>query len=302
MTRELKLPNFLILGATKSGTTSLHHYLKQHPDVFLPEEKEIQFFIDDQLYEKGMEFYQKQYFSGTSDYGAVGEATPLYFHRPELVIPRLKESFPADSLKFVLLLRDPVKRAWSHYLHMVRLGAETLDFERALLMEEKRLHADPASWYSYFSDGLYGKLLEQWFDAFSAESFLILTQDDFVRDVHLSLKKIFSFLGVDDSVCIQDLSIKNEAGQARSKKLMSLLMGRFPGANLIKAVVPVPFRRRLGMKLRHLNIVPSDQTSPMDADMETELRKRYVADICKLEGLLNFPLEEWKKPRNSRQM
>ncbi len=64
MRLEQKLPNFLILGATKSGTTSLHHYMKQHPDVFLPEEKEIQFFIDDQLYEKGMEFYQKQYFSG----------------------------------------------------------------------------------------------------------------------------------------------------------------------------------------------------------------------------------------------
>jgi len=299
MNRAPKLPDFLILGATKSGTTSLHHYLKQHPDVFLPEEKEIQFFIDDQLYKRGMGFYQKQYFSGTSNYGAVGEATPLYFHRPELVIPRLKESFPADSLKFVLLLRDPVKRAWSHYLHMVRLGAETLDFERALLMEEKRLHTDPASWYSYFSDGLYGELLEQWFDAFSAERFLILTQDEFVRDVPLSLKKIFSFLGVDDSVCIRDLSIKNEAGQARSKRLMTLLMGRFPGANFIKAIVPVPFRRRLGMNLRHLNTVPSDHAKIMDADMETELRKRYVSDICKLEGLLNCSLEEWKHSRQT---
>jgi len=294
MTRETEFPNFLILGATKSGTTSLHHYLKQHPEIYLPQEKETQFFIDDQLFHRGIEYYKKHYFSGVCDELAIGEATPLYFHRPAIVIPRLKASFPDGVLKFILLLRDPVSRAWSHYLHMRRLGIEPLEFEAAMAAESERIKLEPISWYSYFTDGLYGELLDQWFSAFSPEQFLIMTQDEFITDLDSSLSEVFAFLSVDTSVRIHDLSVKNEAGVARSKRLMSLLMGRFPGSGVLKGLLPLHFRRSLGMRLRHMNAKRADRPIELDGQLEQELRHRYVHDIERLELLLQRSFSSWK--------
>jgi len=289
----------MIIGAAKAGTTSLHHYLSQHPQIYLPKEKELQFFTDDTLYQRGTDYYIASYFKNARKYPARGESTPFYFHRPETVIPRLEETFDGVKLKFILILRHPVFRAWSHYQHMVRLGLETHDFKQALFLEDSRLYENPLSWFSYYSDGLYCKLLMQWFDAFPRERFLILTQDELAAEPHQTLRRIFLFLDVDPSIEIADLSVKNEARIPSSRVLMKLLMGRFPGASLLKKAMSVPVRRRWGMRLRQAATIPDTKKQMVPDEIFEELTARYASDLGALEQLLGRSFQSWRSKRSS---
>lgn len=288
------MPNFMLLGAAKAGTTSLHYYLNQHPQIFLPKEKELQFFTDDKLYAEGKEYYLKHYFSGAHLFPARGEATPFYLHRSAIVIPRLKEFF-SGRIKFIVMLRDPVSRAWSHYQHMVRLGHEHLTFEDALLAETDRLREQPTSWFSYFSDGLYAHQLEQWFEHYPQVDFLILKQDEMMADAHELLGGVFSFLEVDANITISDLSVKNEAGAVKNKLLMEMLMGRAPGSGWVKKMVPTYLRRRWGMKLRQLNTKPAAVAEKMLPGTAEMLRKAYDADLALLERQLGLSFSSWRE-------
>ncbi|MBL4774792.1 MAG: sulfotransferase [Mariprofundus sp.] len=290
---SFNLPNFMLIGAAKSGTTSLHHYLSQHPQIFLPSEKELQFFTDDKLFEKGKEFYSS-YFSGSEGFLAKGEATPFYLHRADIVIPRLKCFFPPNAMKFIVILRDPVKRAWSHYLHMVRLGLEPLSLEAALKLEVDRLNQDPTSWYSYYSDGLYCRQLKKWFEQYPRENFLIFTQDEMANDIKQVLKQVFQFLQVDCQSPIPDTTIKNEAGEVKSVVLMKLLMGRALGMPTVKRVFPIKHRRRIGMKLRQLNTRPVHKVKKMNPETFTLMRSLYDHDVADLEKLLNCSFASWR--------
>lgn len=287
-------PNFFLLGAAKAGTTSLHHYLVQHAQIYLPQEKEIQFFTDEALFVKGPEFYLKHYFRGARAFCARGEATPLYFHRPELVAPRLKEYFGLSRLRFVVVLRNPAKRAWSHYQHMRRLGLEPLGFEPALEKEAARMREEPRSWFSYYSDGLYANQLEHWFQHFSEDRFLVLSQDDLIEDLDRELRKIFCFLGIDTNARIKDKAVKNEAAEPKSAFLMRVLMGRIPGGSLLKHVLPIPFRRRIGMALRHFNTRPVIRHSKMAPETEFKLTQAYERDLERLEKLLGRSFSSWR--------
>jgi hypothetical protein len=288
-------PNFMLLGAAKAATTSLHHYLLQHPEIYLPKEKEIQFFTDDALYEKGLDYYLRHYFREARGFPARGEATPFYFHRSEVVIPRLIKCFGLSGLKFVIVLRDPVKRAWSHYQHMLRLGLETLEFEQALEQEAERMKDQPLSWYSYYSDGLYASQLHQWFEHFPKESFFVISQDDLIEDSHRVLATIFCFLGVDPDILIRDISIKNEAAEPRSALFMRVLSGRTRGGVWIKKCLPIPLRRRIGMTLRQLNTRPVSQVSEMKPETRIKLGKAYENDLVRLENLLGRSFASWRQ-------
>ncbi len=284
----------MIIGATKSGTTSLHHYLSQHPQIYLPKEKETQFFTDDQLYRHGVDFYLSHYFREARRQPARGEATPIYFHRPDIVIPRLRDTLPSDRMQFILILRHPVQRAWSHYEHMVRLGLESEDFTTALAREKDRQERDPMAWFSYFTDGLYHQLLSQWFAAFGRDSFLILRHEELAADTPATLNRIFTFLGVDTDVTIPDLAPQNEAGAPASRWLMKLLMGHFKGAELIKRLVGIRLRRRLGSALRLAIIRPTGKREPMPDEIRRRLLRDYAADIDGLERLLGESFEAWR--------
>jgi hypothetical protein len=135
------LPNFFLLGAAKAGTTSLYHCLKQHPQVFMPANKEPRFFDRDEFYQEGLSVYLNRHFKGSEIYPARGEATPAY-HRPEKVIPRMKKAYGRLSPKFLIILRDPVERAWSHYLHRVFFTLEEESFEHALKLEKSRIQGE----------------------------------------------------------------------------------------------------------------------------------------------------------------
>ena len=199
------LPDFLILGAQKAGTTSLYNYLQRHPRVAPAFTKEVHYFT---LHRDEPEAWYRAHFPRVRSLerrGAVtGEATPYYLFEPRA--PRRVARVLPES-RFVLLLRDPVERAYSHYQHECARGRESLGFAAALETEEKRLTSelermarDPSytsavhQQQSYFSRGLYAQQLERWREHYPAERFLILQSEAFFADPAATCQRVFEFL------------------------------------------------------------------------------------------------------------
>src|SRR3972149_2256199 len=134
------LPNFLVIGAPKAGTTSLYHYLRLHPQVFMPATKELSFFVEQNNWPRGRAWYEEQ-FSGAVDAAAIGEASPRYTMYPQYagVPARIADLLP--DIRLIYLVRHPIERMRSHYLDHVIYGAEKAPIEKALLDNPLYLNA-----------------------------------------------------------------------------------------------------------------------------------------------------------------
>lgn len=204
------LPDFLILGAQKSGTTSLFQYLMQHRQIGSGFKKEVHYF--DWNYTKGPSWYRA--FFPTHRYVAkktrslgrylCGEATPYYLFHP--AVPKRVQSLLPDA-KFIVVLRNPVDRAYSHYHHSVARGQEACSFEEAIDREPERLRGEeekllrdeayvsnPHIRHSYFSRGCYVDQLHRWLEYYPMESFVIVRADDLSIDPQSVCDAITSFL------------------------------------------------------------------------------------------------------------
>ncbi len=190
-----RLPSFIVCGAQRAGTTALHHYLRSHPQVYMPKAKETHFF--DKHYWRGLEWYARFFKDAGEEHVAVGEATPSYMYIEEAAL-RIKRILP--RVKLVVLLRHPVDRAYSHYWLEVRLGAEHLSFEEALIQEPRRL-AEGSLYnrlhYSYLDRGRYHVQLERLMKLFPRENIFIATHREFREDPRALLKRLSRFLGID---------------------------------------------------------------------------------------------------------
>lgn len=204
--RARPLPDFLILGAQKAGTTALYAYLRRHPDVTGPLWKEVSFF--DRHWPRGESWYRGNFPLGfrTGD-AAVGEASPSYLFHP-LAPERARALVPAARL--IALLRNPVDRAFSHYQHEVALGREPLSFDEALDREDERMKdeldrmlADPryfshAWWnHTYRARGEYAEQLERWFAAFPREQLLVVPTDELRDAPDDTYRRVLEFVGVE---------------------------------------------------------------------------------------------------------
>jgi hypothetical protein len=198
------LPDFLILGAQKAGTTALYAYLRRHPHITGPSWKEVSFF--DRHWSRGEAWYRGNFPNVLRARGdLVGEASPSYVFHPRA--PQRVAQLVPDA-KLIVLLRDPVDRAYSHYHHEVALGREPLSFEDALAAEdertdgeEARLAADPgyfshAWWdYTYKARGRYAEQLERWLDVFPRDRLLILPSEELLGDPERTHAHVLEFLG-----------------------------------------------------------------------------------------------------------
>ncbi len=214
-------PDFIILGAMKSGTTSLFYYLSQHPQIVPSMAKEVHYFDGGRLggtddYQKGTQFYTSHfpYASVLKSGKLTFEATPSYIFHP-LVPGRIHETL-AD-VKMIVLLRNPTQRAISHYFHKKRTGVETLPMMEAFQQEEKRLEPILNSKdyfnkdlrdFSYKMRGLYADQLERYFQIFPREQLLILSSEDFFSNTQGCLNRIYDYIGVKNNIQIEDLSPK----------------------------------------------------------------------------------------------
>jgi hypothetical protein len=201
------LPDFVVIGAQKCGTTFLYHLLSQHPLVEPAASKELHFF--DNNFDLGVEWYRQCFPAPRwedSRRTITGEATPYYMFHP-LAAERMAEVVPQTRL--IALLRNPVDRAFSHHQQETRKGDETLSFEEAIAAEEARLRGErnkmlEDEYYasfehqrlSYLSRGIYVDQLLRWTDLFSKEQLLVLKSEDFFENPQQTLKLVLDFLGL----------------------------------------------------------------------------------------------------------
>lgn len=202
------LPDFIIIGAQKAGTTTVYDNLLKHPQVMPADIKEVHFF--DTHWQAGVNWYRAHFARRgemRAGQGAVtGEGSPYYLFHP-LVAERVKQVVP--QAKLIVVLRNPVDRAYSHYQHEVRRGREPLSFEQAIEAEPQRLAGElkkvlgDASYnsfalqhFSYVERGKYAEQLERWFAVFPREQFLVISSDELNKSFEATMQQVFGFLGL----------------------------------------------------------------------------------------------------------
>ena len=201
------LPNFLIIGEARCGTTALWHFLRQHPDVYMSPRKEPQFFA---LHGRRADFHgpgdeslncvedyneYEQLFNNVDGQRAIGEASTWYLSSPNAA-PAIKQLIP--DVKLIAILRHPVERAFSHYLLRVKEGLEALPtFHEAMYVEEKRIQALWSPRFHYKKRGFYFRHISHYFALFSLDRVKVYLYDDFVNNSDALFSDIFNYLGVD---------------------------------------------------------------------------------------------------------
>jgi len=216
-TNPLRLmPDFIIIGTMRGGTTSLYSYLTEHPNIGPAYMKEVHFF--DVYFSKGLHWYRAQFPSSVQKYYTervqkqnfiTGEASPYYLFHPHAP-KRIAKTLP--QVKLIVLLRNPVTRAYSHYYHEVAGGHEKIaTFEEAIACEEERIAKEAElldkneqyisynhRHFSYLARGIYVDQLKVWMNLFPKEQFLILKSEDFYADPAAGLKQVLDFVNVPD--------------------------------------------------------------------------------------------------------
>ena len=208
------LPDYLIIGTAKGGTTSLYEYMIKHPQIFPALTKQVHYF--DKYFSRGVNWYRSTFPSKLQKIRATkknkkfvtGEATPLYMYHP-LAPQRVYNLIP--NTKLIVLLRNPVERAYSRYSMELNHNNETLSFEEAIEQEPSRLEGEFEKMqkdgnyfsyhynaHSYLTSGIYADQLERWFKYFPREQFLILSSEDFYKEPNKILNQVFQFLGIPD--------------------------------------------------------------------------------------------------------
>jgi len=301
-TQKIK-PNFIIIGAMKSATTSLYAYLKQHPDIFMTNIKEPMFFNNlnnknDFIIKEGrkkrtkINTFEEYYtlFRNANNQKAIGEASPEYIYTkecPELI----KKHLP--NTKIIAILRQPIERAYSNFLHAKRSGKENIeDFITAINEEDSRIIKGWSPLYHYINKGYYFKQLERYYKLFEKENIKIILFSELKKNPVKTTQNVFRFLNVDDSFTPNTKKKANVSG------------------------VPKGFIGYVITKIRYYNLMPNIELSKylnkhiinfiynmtynkpekINASIKKELTSLYYKkDIKKLENLTNYNLENWLK-------
>lgn len=271
-----RLPNFLVIGAMRSGTTTLARLLEAHPEVFVPPEKEIHYF--DQNFEKPVEWY-RAWFGAADGLPAVGEATPTYMYERDAP-KRMAEVVPGARL--VAILRNPIDRAYSHYWHERNLRRETLSFQEALSAEPERTATErvlPRLRFAYLDRSRYLPQLQRVTEHYPRERVHVLVLEEFQRDPPGHYGRLCRFLGVADAFKPPDLGrVFNRFASHRSMRLRTWTK-RLPGE---------PVRRLVG----RLNI-RGFEYPPLEPGLRRELRSRFAEDNAALAEWLGLDLSVW---------
>ena len=202
----IKKPDFIIIGAQKCGTSTMFRNLNKHPDIFLPRKKELHFF--DEKYEKGIGRYFR-YFNRKKipqTPFCTGEASPFYFFHP-LAASRIHQHLP--DIKLILLLRNPINRAYSQYHHQRRKDRISISFENAIFLEPQILKNRKDAYFdeennsdliyrrfSFLARSRYAEQLAVWYQYFRKEQIMIIKSEDYFYNSNATFQQVFQFLGL----------------------------------------------------------------------------------------------------------
>ena len=296
------MPNFLIIGAAKSGTTSIYNYLKKHPQVYMSSLKETNFFayegskLDSKWWGEtpssirnsitDIYSYSRQ-FQDVSNEIAIGESSPLYLYHSNSPV-RIKKYLP--RVKIIAVLRHPAERAYSHFRHLVRNNREPIsNFLQALEKESMRIQAN-WNWDYFYKDlGFYYIQLKRYYDIFNRTQIKIFLFSELKSDTRHFMKQVFKFIGVDYNY-MPDVSIKyNISGIPKNMFIKACLSNYNPIKKLIKFTLPRETLAKIYNRIGNKFLVKPD--------MPLEIRKKLIAeyrdDIIKLQNLINKDLSIW---------
>ncbi len=294
-------PKFLVVGAARAGTTALHNYLQQHPEVFLPAQKEPCFFCfaDEELrYKKGKFAFAvtdykkyKRLFKDAKPGQITGEISTPYLYLHNQTINNIKKYHTqSDSLKIIIILRNPIERAYSQYLWKVRDGREELSFEDALKKEKKRMEENYSFDYFYAHRGLYSEQVKNYLENF--HSVKIILFDDFKFSFEKTMADLCNFLGVDSTI---DFIRKHNINSSSFPRFGTLgKMITVESKIKFKILNYIPEDLRLGIK-EHFNRWNSSTKFPLPIAAATKvyLHEYYKEDISKLQTLIGVDLSLW---------
>ena len=294
-------PTFIVIGAGRAGTTSLHGYLAQHPQVFVSAEKSPNYFVSgDPLPEwegPRLRAMARQWVSDPEAYAALfaaagaatarGDVSPVYLQ--SLNAPgRIKAAYP--GVKLVAILREPVERAYAHYMGRCRDGLESrATFTDVVAEELARPLPDTVAFGSYLGCGRYHHFLQPYYDLFPRNQIRVYLYEDLIRDAGALMRDLFGFLGVDAGFEPDMRLRKGQTGVVRHP-LVRLLWTRSVG-------VRTALRPWLPRVLRDLAapIVLRDLQRPMlDAGTHARLRPLFAEDIQRLQTLIGRDLSHWQ--------
>ncbi len=275
------LPNFLVIGAARSGTTSLYYNLCEHPQVFMPAKKELNFFTTN--WERGLEWYST-FFQPHQEQSAIGEASPGYtFRRPTEVVQRIAQVVP--EAKLIYMLRHPAERTYSHYLHYrYTLQRESRSFWEAIEQND-----------TYLGGSCYYQWIMRYLEHIERKRMLTLLFDDFVVNPKACLQQIFEFLEVDPSFSPQSATKRTNTNyEPRNQTLLHLMkrLVRSKARYVLDAVIPTasrPLVRNAIDRSLGRSALPE-----MTGDIRAYLLDYFQEETVRLEAYLGRDLSMWR--------
>lgn len=314
----MPVPNFIIAGERRSGTTSLTYYFESHPEIYLLPKMDIAYFVDPQT--KGIRDMLKgkvdsslwatkhsnqhylSLFDNVNDEKAIGEKSADYLFWEESH-QRIMDTMP--DVKIILSFRNPVERAWSHYINEVGKGRESLSFDEALLKEKDRIsQSDHArNHLSYVQRGFYDVSLGKLLMTFDKEQVHVVILEDLVASPRFELGKIYNFIGVDNTL---GLSISGKRYNSswttfqhewvQKNKILShmeLFMTRIQ-RRIVKEIIKSSYhRKQFSYKLESFYRLTKEDVR-MSEKSKRYLKELYLPHIENLETMLNKDLSVWK--------
>jgi hypothetical protein len=283
-----RLPTLVIIGAMKCGTTSLHQYLDLHPEIFMSNQKELNFFIPDRNWGKGIDWYRSN-FSGNA--GVVGESSPNYTNFPAFQgVAECMYSIIPDA-RLIYAVRDPVDRILSHYVHFISMGIEGRPLAQAL----ETFPGNP-----YLCRSKYFMQLEQFLKYYEMDKIFILDAEDLKGFRYESLKKIFRFLNVDDSVVNNRFNVNwHQTKFKRKKTAIGLRLAQTP---ILGGIQKLPFEfRGIAEKIIFFPFSRKIKKPAMPPDLRERILNHLESDLEKFARFTGHDINRWfKNPKMSR--
>ena len=287
----MSLPNYLFIGAAKSATTTFFDILKKHEDIFVPKFKEPHFFNIDENYLKGLDWYKKTYFKDINNKSIIIDFTPTYLYY-KLCAERIFDSL-GPNVKFVIILRNPVDRAYSHYNHSKRDGHEVSSFEDAIKLENERIEKfrDKNDFLSelrcsYISQGLYFEMISAYLKYFDLNNFFIINfESEVVQNLDQTLLKLSKFLKLDLSNLDYEIH-SNKSGKSKYKLLQNIITNNNLFRKILKMIVPQKQRQIIRNKIKNFNKEDFVYLQLSEEKRRQLFEKYFIKDIMKLENLI----------------
>jgi hypothetical protein len=287
------LPNFLIIGAPRSGTTTLYESLKHHPQIFLSPVKEPMFFLMEgdtkeyvgPLIPKGIRDIEayRSLFRDVREEKAVGEASPCYLFSPKAP-PKIKKYIP--HVKIIALLRNP----YSHYL-LNRMGQiEPLsDFREAVAAEKERIRKGWFIYWCYQGMGYYGRQIERYFSNFNPNQFCFFLLEDLIHSPDHLFREMFQFLGIDENIRIPKPEKYNSSGNPKNQFVQDIVLKPSIIKSALKKVLSERMQYRLLTKFRNKSLTKP----PLSWEIRGQMIDLFREDILKTQDLIHRDLSAW---------